>query len=230
MRTEIQIFKKDDATFDIDSMNAANRWIYYISSYTNIAPTEGVPVHLTHTAVLRRTLPDLSGSIGSTINNGESVNEDIDKSPNAAAAAQAEISERFNDLKSKEKLEMRICTRTYVPLFTPNSEDMIYQHHAFAPRPVIHPTTESDDHPGAGSKGNNKDTDGAVHAEGEDGEGEPSDAEKAKEDTKEKLIMNNAWMKGLSKEQVDAYNEEYRQWKSSANTLASGDDAEMMET
>ena len=229
MRTEVQIFKKDDATFDVDSMTAANRWSYYISSYTNVAPTEGVPVHLTHVAVLRKTLPDLTDVAATNMPNGETMPEDADKSPNAAAASQVEISERFNTIKAKEKLEMRICTRTYMPVFTPNSEDMTYHPHAFARRPVIHPTTESDGNAAGGSMGNDKDIEEAGHSEG-DGEGEPSDAEKAKEVAKEKLVMNNAWMKDMSKEQVDGYNEEYRQWKSSANPPASGDDGDLMET
>ncbi|KAL9080249.1 MAG: hypothetical protein Q9157_000971 [Trypethelium eluteriae] len=227
MRTQIQIFKKDDATFNIDTMSAANRWTYYISSYTNIEPTEGVPVHLTHTAVLRKNLPDASDGVDTNMINGENMIEDADKSPNAATVAQAEASQRFTNIKSKEKLEMRICTRTYTPLFAPNSEDMLYHPHAFARRPVIHPTTETDG-VNSGNKGMSGDIDGAGRAEGEDGDGETGDAEKAVEDVKEKLIMNNAWMKGLSKEQVDGYNEEYRQWKADAN-LTSGDDTEMAE-
>ena len=179
--------------------------------------------------MLRRNLPlDYPVSIDKNITNGDNAAEDTGRSPNAAD--QAELSERLNNIKAKETLEMRICTRTYTPLFAPTSEDMLYQPHAFAHRPIIHPTTETDSNANGAGKVNDKDTDGTGHGKAEDGDNDASDAEKAREYMKEKLVMNNKWMKGISKEQVDAYNEEYRQWKSSGTTMASGNDTEMVDT
>ena len=52
----IQIFKRDDKTFDIDEMSAETRWSYYISSYVMRDWTEGVP-HNIQWPFLRRNLP-----------------------------------------------------------------------------------------------------------------------------------------------------------------------------
>jgi len=53
----IQIFKKDDRTFEIDEMAALDRWKYYVSSYTMRDQTEGVPQDKTWLPLLRRNLP-----------------------------------------------------------------------------------------------------------------------------------------------------------------------------
>ena len=52
----MQIFKKDDKTFDIESMTAESRWSYYISSYVMRDWTEGV-THRIQWPFLRRNLP-----------------------------------------------------------------------------------------------------------------------------------------------------------------------------
>ncbi|KAI9662303.1 MAG: Transcriptional regulatory protein sin3 [Bathelium mastoideum] len=228
MRTEIQIFKKEDATFDIDSMTAANRWTYYISSFTNVAPTEGVSPNQTRLSVLRRALPNIPGD--AIMNNGDSMGDDPDKSPSGAFTSKNELADRMTTMKSKEGMQMRICTNTYVALFAPNTEDMSYQHHTFVPRPTVHPTTETADPTEGTSKAEEKEaTDRAGHGEGEDGDGEGGETEKGKEVTKERLVMNNAWMKGISKEQVDASNDGHRQWKAEPAPVAEGEDAEMMD-
>ena len=53
----VQIFKKDDKTFDTENMSAASRWSYYISSFVMRDWTEGVP-HNIQWPFLRRNLPN----------------------------------------------------------------------------------------------------------------------------------------------------------------------------
>ena len=225
MRSEIQIFKKDDATFDIDAMTAANRWVYYISSYTNVAPTEGVPLHQTHTSILRKTLPDPSANNDIVMTNGDDmVIDNTDRSPNSAALAQVQAANRVSSVQSKEGLEMRISTTRYAPFFAPPTEDMLcHPPTSYPPRPTVHPTTETDDNnadthgkeEGDDSKDNAAVADAVQHAgHGESDEVADSESEeRAKETLKEMLVMNNGWMKGTSKEQVDGVNDEYRQFK-----------------
>ncbi|KAI9699199.1 MAG: Transcriptional regulatory protein sin3 [Bogoriella megaspora] len=213
-RSEVQIFKKDDATFDVDSLDEANRWAYYISSFTSIIPTEGVGP--TDVVVMQRNLPDLSDhSAGGNVASPHD-NVSMDPADNADALASAqhnELAQRFDNVKGKEKLEMRICTRTYTPLFAPHGEDMSFNPTAFAPHSVVRPTTENAE---------NGVTVGQKDNEVADGEGEGLEA--AKEEMRGKLIMNNAWMKGLSKEQVEAGIEEYYNFtKAPANVEAASD-------
>jgi paired amphipathic helix protein Sin3a len=52
----VQIFKKDDKTFDVETMGAQARWQYYVSSFVMRDWTEGVP-HNIRWPFLRRNLP-----------------------------------------------------------------------------------------------------------------------------------------------------------------------------
>lgn len=52
----VQIFKKDDTTFEVDDMRAEARWSYYIASYVMRDWTEGVP-HSIRWPFLRRNVP-----------------------------------------------------------------------------------------------------------------------------------------------------------------------------
>ena len=53
----IQIFKKDDKTYQSDELAAQARWSYYISTYSMLDPTEGIPHTRTHFPLLRRNMP-----------------------------------------------------------------------------------------------------------------------------------------------------------------------------
>jgi paired amphipathic helix protein Sin3a len=222
MRTEIQIFKKDDTTFDLDVMSEANRWHYYISSYTNVEPTEGVSTIRTHTAVMRRNLPDTSvpSSAPTPVNADSGSNtaaEDTTAADKAGAEAKAdhEMRERIDHLRSKEALEMRICTRTYTPLFWPGGEDMIFQPSAFPSHlPQIKPSTEDVASATGQIEGSGDGEVPQAAAAASTGEEEDEEAHaEPKEVFKEKLVMNSAWMKGLSKEEVDEFNGQLRELK-----------------
>ncbi|MCJ1249064.1 Transcriptional regulatory protein sin3 [Trapelia coarctata] len=52
----VQIFKKDDKTFDVDNMGAEARWSYYLAAYVMRDWTEGVP-HSIRWPFLRRNVP-----------------------------------------------------------------------------------------------------------------------------------------------------------------------------
>ncbi|KAI4163770.1 MAG: hypothetical protein LQ342_002543 [Letrouitia transgressa] len=56
-RSTISIFKKDDPTFDVDMMEAATRWSYYISSYALRDPTEGITADKLRFPFFRRNVP-----------------------------------------------------------------------------------------------------------------------------------------------------------------------------
>ncbi|KAL8919161.1 MAG: hypothetical protein Q9208_006921 [Pyrenodesmia sp. 3 TL-2023] len=53
----ISMFRKDDPTFSVDTMEASNQWAYYISAFGMRETTEGIPVEKMHWPYLRRNLP-----------------------------------------------------------------------------------------------------------------------------------------------------------------------------
>ncbi|KAJ0288069.1 hypothetical protein COL940_002211 [Colletotrichum noveboracense] len=53
----VRWLQREDTTFYMDEMKAKDRWQYYISSFIQVEPTEGVPRHKLQKAVLARNLP-----------------------------------------------------------------------------------------------------------------------------------------------------------------------------
>lgn len=81
---------RDETTFDLTDMERKDRWKYYISSYTRIEPTEGVPLDRIRKSVLTRNLP-------STDNESESGYPQQMRKP----------------LSYSEDLSLRVCVNTY---------------------------------------------------------------------------------------------------------------------
>ncbi|KAI9806968.1 MAG: Transcriptional regulatory protein sin3 [Piccolia ochrophora] len=97
-RTTLQVLKKDDMTFDEETMSPEAKWSYYTASYIKIEPTEGVPItDKFNMPLLRRNLPDDA--------------EDPEESKRAIPHAYA------------NQLEMRICVNSYRILWVPSSMD-----------------------------------------------------------------------------------------------------------
>ncbi|TID07212.1 Paired amphipathic helix protein pst1 [Colletotrichum higginsianum] len=53
----VRWLQREDTTFYMDEMKAKDRWQYYISSFIQVEPTEGVPRHKLQKTVLARNLP-----------------------------------------------------------------------------------------------------------------------------------------------------------------------------
>ncbi|KAI9780031.1 MAG: Transcriptional regulatory protein sin3 [Peltula sp. TS41687] len=55
----IQVLRKDDPTFSDNNLSPEAKWVYYITSYTKVEPTEGVPIE-GHVLMpfLKRNLPE----------------------------------------------------------------------------------------------------------------------------------------------------------------------------
>ncbi|KAF2459835.1 hypothetical protein BDY21DRAFT_336623 [Lineolata rhizophorae] len=112
MKAWVQIFRKDDATFDMDKLEPEKRWSYYISSWTSLDPTEGVPADRVRLPYEKSTLnlPALEQL--------PMVAED-DESPEAAAA-QALLTD---SVRSEEHLVIRVSLNNYKMLFAPATEE-----------------------------------------------------------------------------------------------------------
>ncbi len=150
MRATLQIFKRNDATFEVDDMSSEVKWSYYVASFVTRDPTEGVPLSW---PFLKRTLPP--------------------------KLDEEEYNRVFTPQWSSEGLVIRICLSSYRILFDPGTEDW-WAHSE------------------------------QVRAKGR--EGVEATREERKGKFEEKFVMNNSWMRGLSRDEVDRKNEEFRRW------------------
>lgn len=102
MRAYLQVFKKDEATFENQKLSPENRWSYYISSFTNLEPTEGVPISKIHMPILWR------GLVQSDENSDE-------------------VDNRASLVSSSENLVIRVCLENYKMLFAPRTDEWMIQ-------------------------------------------------------------------------------------------------------
>ncbi|KAG8527161.1 uncharacterized protein KY384_008591 [Bacidia gigantensis] len=58
----VQIFKKDDKTYEADELAASARWSYYVSTYSMLDHTESVPLKKMSFPYLRRNRPFAAGA------------------------------------------------------------------------------------------------------------------------------------------------------------------------
>lgn len=106
MRAYVQLFKKDDATFDSDNLSPENRWSYYISSFTNMEPTEGVPFQRLRPPILERNLA--------------SVEVGVEQS-------QSQSRSKLEAVQSSENLVIRVGVENYRMLFSPKTDEWMVQ-------------------------------------------------------------------------------------------------------
>ena len=98
----MQLLKKEDSTFDEDTMSAEAKWSYYTASFIKIEPTEGVALDGSfNMPFLRRNMPrDI---------------EDADEASRAVPHAY------------ENGLELRICVNSYKILYEPHTQDWFLQ-------------------------------------------------------------------------------------------------------
>lgn len=176
MKAAVQIFKREDPTFESDDLDAEARWSYYVSSYIQLKSTEGVDLARVRYPFLHRSLP-----------------------------AEGTTSAReWTTIASSEDLVIRVSVDEY---------KLRYDAHPGSKEWFFH---SDERRSGGGREGIER-------------------AEKVKEQRAgrfaEKMVMNNAWMKGLSKNDVDAKNEEFRKFVKGETAFAgeSRHDQEMVD-
>lgn len=99
-RATTQLIMRDETTFDLTDLERKDRWKYYISSYTRIEPTEGVPLDRIRKSVLTRNLPN------------------TDNESDAGALQQMR-----KPLSYSEDLSLRICVNTYRMTFKQGTQE-----------------------------------------------------------------------------------------------------------
>jgi paired amphipathic helix protein Sin3a len=109
--------KKDDPTFD-DCYSAADKehmWRYYLASYTSLAPTESINF-------ARLSRPVLNRSIRATGINPNSAS--FPPSPaDGDDAFNERVQRRFDNVRGKEALVMRIAVNNYQRIYQPSTDE-----------------------------------------------------------------------------------------------------------
>jgi paired amphipathic helix protein Sin3a len=180
----VRWLQKDETTFYMDEMERVQQWQYYISSYMRIEHTEGVVRSRLQKVLMERNLPsDAAASATATTTTAK----DKDASDDGYSP---------KPLVIHEGLVVRICLNSSKMVFEKGTDDyFVYDTAAVA---------------GGGSGQQQRAT------AKERREAEAKDAfrrEIRSEKVKEKMVTNNAWMKGLSHEDVQKVNNEFQMWK-----------------
>lgn len=221
----IRILKSSDATFESNAedglLDVDQRWTYYVASYTSLEPTEGVihedvtsPLLKSHIRQAETTAENLQQS--STTNNAddEAAEENDDpkegegqQSGQASGRGKASIT-----LRGEEQLGLRISPDTY-RIFWPrpgSGDDQEWwqvvrraEKHGAASRKDKSSEKQAADKAAESGEQRDKQTDGEERME-DDG-----NADHAFE---EKFVMNNRWMAGRKKDEVEEKNAAFHEW------------------
>ncbi|KAL2129044.1 hypothetical protein VTI74DRAFT_8301 [Chaetomium olivicolor] len=194
--------QKDETTFYMDEMERIQQWQYYISSYMRIEHTEGIVRSRLQKVLLERNLPSDA------------------KDPYASS----EDGYSPKPLVIHEGLVVRICLNSSKMVFEKGTSDcFIYTHNTTGPRRGTGSGDEAEDKAAGEGQQQRKDDEEAAFEEAKNAFRREIRAEKLKE----KMVTNNAWMKGLSHEEVQKVNNEYQKWKDGEALLEQVDDADV---
>lgn len=169
MSASVQIFKKEDSTFNDSLLPPERKWAYYVAAYTSIDPTEGFKHDKVSLPYLRRNA-EVSQRIAAEAEAATSAADEGDNASMAASAAGIAPSV-LDKIQSDEKLEIRIELMTYGLNFAKKSEEYFVKSGALR----LPPSAEEAEHT----------------------------REERDESARESTVVNNKWMKGLSKDRVD---------------------------
>lgn len=244
----IRILKRDEETFDSVTdeglLTPEQRWSHYITSYTSLMPTESIPKDDMGAISLQRNMRLVRKASESTLkgarNHGASiehgdVEDDQEAGPDGSRDKQAE--RRVGQLYSKESLFLRISPETYAITWSKGSADEYKFNEEWwmeAPqlsttaastnsrsqqaKDAIDQATTTNDEPKTAEAGET-----GVEHHGHDHDG---DQMTPYHEFEEKFVLNNRWMAGLTRDEVDKQNAEYRMW---AAGTKDGEDVAMAE-
>ncbi|KAF2442152.1 hypothetical protein P171DRAFT_433710 [Karstenula rhodostoma CBS 690.94] len=158
MEAYVRLFKKDDPTFEFNQLDKIRSWRAYVASYMAVEPTETLEFNKLRHPYLSKRLAKI-----------EDVNED----------------DRFDSLKSEDKITVSIIPETYTMKFIASEP--------LGTGGVQYFVQPEEIRSGAGSK-----------AEYE------ALVESHKERAQEFFVRNNEWMKNLDRDEVDKNKAKFR--------------------
>ncbi|KAI0193478.1 hypothetical protein F4808DRAFT_464726 [Astrocystis sublimbata] len=203
----VRWLQKEETTFYTDEMERRDQWQYYISSYIRIEPTEGVPRSRLRKSVLARNLPS---------NDADSDDGNAPK-----------------PLKYHEGLVLNVCLNSNKIFWEAETSEYFIYNLSSSSSPTKDalldedaqqrkPTTKAekgddvddDDEDDAEEKKRRRRRKEAVEEQEERRRKELAAAvtEHRKQVFTEKMVMNNAWMRGLRQDEVQRVNERFKKW------------------
>ncbi|EPE10670.1 transcription regulatory protein [Ophiostoma piceae UAMH 11346] len=202
----IRWLQRDEPTFNADSMARKEKWQYYISSYMRVEPTEGVNAKRLRKPVLSRSLVFEDGSHGGTA--------DSDNHGEGRKAA------AFN-----EDLDLRICLNSSAIVYGPDTSEFFLYNHDRVAEDEDEEDGEQDEE--ADADGNAKERQQKKQAARAARRAEQLRARKTEKEAqtarrqarreqrfREKFVINNAWMKNKTQEEVRTQTAKFVQWVS----------------
>lgn len=203
----VRWLQRDEPTFNADAMARQEKWQYYISSYMRVEPTEGVNTTRLRKPVLSRSLVFEDGSHGGTA--------DSDSHGEGRKAA-----------AFSEDLDLRICLNSSAIVYGPNtSEYFLYNHDRVADDEDDEDAEQDGD---ADAEGDSATADErkqkklAARAARRAEQYRVRKSEKEAQTTRrqarreqrfrEKFVINNAWMKNKTQEEVRTQTAKFAQW------------------
>lgn len=217
---------KDETTFDLantldapGALTEQQRWTYYISTYTTMDPTEGVPRDRVRPGVLMRNL----GAALKHNNGGANSTLGLD-----FATLSEDEARRLDRVRSSEMLSLRISPVDYTISWDTKTNAEWWLGGSSLQQPEARPSTEGLEQGLPNGNGSVNAADGAASGEvsevgaGATGTGAHLEAGHDHDheehggrdgEFEEKFVMNSRWMAGLTRDAVDGKNTEYRTWR-----------------
>ena len=163
----------------MDNLDREQRWQYYVSSYMQIEPTEGVDRTRVGKSVLPRNLPSANDS-------------------------DSESGEARRSIHYHEGLTLMVCTGTSKISY----EKGTVESHVFGSNPALH----GDDAEGEGDAPAVKDASAAATEVARQEELQGRREASGKQKLKEKMIMNQPWMRDLNRDDVQKQGADANKW------------------
>ena len=238
----VRLLKRDESTYDDvledGLLDPEQRWSYYVSSYQSLDPTENILQEEVQRPMLKRALaaaqdaaaePPAKRVKTSVEGTGADVQDSSVRSTllqpqqtvvNVAAGERINLlpngKTRWDQLRSKEFLGIRVDQDSY-KLAWPRpgggaDEEWWYAQVRSPTKPTGHEGERAEQYNTKAKEGE-KDAGEEGSGEKEDGEGEHNkhnDGVTHRFD--EAFVMNNKWMRGLSRDDVDDKNRGFREW------------------
>lgn len=203
--------KRRENTFDLHAPDFAHvhgtftpedRWRLYITLYSLMDVTEGIPLADIHRQSLKRSKRKAESRVEQAV---EKRKGQLAETAQDGLPAKTTTEWRYQVLNSHEGLSMRISPTTYNIRWDDDGSDEWWQSRA-ALRNQARDAAAVLSQPAPDPAG---DSDSKIAGDGEQGHQDDYKATAFEE----RFVMNNPWMAGLSRDQVDEANKEFRQWK-----------------
>lgn len=205
----VRLMRREENTFDLHGPDYAHvhgtvtpedRWRLYVTLYSSLEPTEGIARAELRRTFTKRTLRLAQKHLEQIVEKlKERKPEGAEDIPNRSLLEWRELL-----LFSREELQLRVSPTTYAIIWGDDSGE-----EEWTSKPFLSSLAK---------ESSSSDAAGQIDQEGGTKEGEQHHEDDAEAAFLEKFVMNNSWMAGRKREEVDEMNREFREWVGDGNS------------